>query len=426
MSPVRCIVALALLLLAVPVPARPQDAAGGMSLPAPEEASTSGVPEAEIAAPPADESDEEEVAGEEAERADAKGDPFFPSLDFYFPEGEMDLRLHRLIRNAFVEGQVRYNFVDGDIDSFLRYRYYGYGTIYQISVFDSIQFESVEELSNDFTRTRGGLLLLTWPHSYVSRTFLTGEVDRYTSNREEFRFSTNRTNMFIRVGHQVGTPNDRRSNAVVGERRALTEQVFTAFQKIGPRAFGATGALTYAFDFLDGDFRYVKAEFELVKRFEVSARTFVIGRLHGGSFLDKDLVRDDAELPMTDRFSIPRPEFFQLDGRDNLKGIDERLRGTEELHTTWEYFVPWFVDQRRRALKLDWTNWYWVLYSGIGTIGFDRDVLTDTDGYIPDVGFGFEASVERRNYTFFLAAVVAHALDETGGLEAKISVKTFH
>lgn len=352
--------------------------------------------------------------------------PLLPSLDFYFPEGQMDLKVHSLIKNAYYAGQVRYDFVNGDISAFLRYRYYGFGTVYQIGVFDEIEFENLQKLSNDFTRTRGSLLLLQWPHNYHSRTYLLAELDRYTSNKEEFRFSTNKTNTFIRLGHQLGTPNDRRSNAIVGETRAYTEQLFTPHQKIGPHATGLTGALTWAFNNLGGDFQYLKAEGEVVKRFELPHRTALVGRLHGGTFFYKKTVRSDPSLDPLDLLSIPRSEYFRLDGRDNLKGVAEKLRGTDQVLTTWEYFIPWFLDDQRQALHLRWQNWYWIAYAGAGAIGLDGSVATRFNNYIPDVGLGFESSVRLKNYTFFLAGVVAHALDQTGGLKARLSVKSYH
>ncbi|MGH9381342.1 MAG: hypothetical protein ACRD2Z_12110 [Thermoanaerobaculia bacterium] len=382
-------------------------------------------------ADPGASSGEEETSPASEEPAEERDDePLLPSVDFYFPEGQMDLKLQTLIKNAFYQGQVKYDFVDGDISAFLRYRYYGYSTIYQIGVFDAIEFPNLERRSNDFTRTRGGLLLLQWPHSLHSRTFLLAELDRYTSNAESFRFSTNRTNTYVRLGHQIGTPNDRRSNAIVGESRAFSEELFTAYQKIGPGAFGLTGALTYAFDGLGGEFRYVKSELEMVKRFETSRRTFLIGRLHAGNFLYSRPEEHDGQPPPDlepfEEFNIPRPEFFSLDGRDRLRGLDGRFRGTEEIHSTWEFFTPWFLDADRRALGLTWQDWYWVLYGGVGTIGFDDDVYGDFDEYIPDLGIGFESSVRLKNHTFFLAGIVAHALHEEGGLEAHLSVKSYH
>lgn len=388
-----------------------------------DEAADTGDDPAEQEEPTDDASAPGDEAGEEGE-----DEPLLPRFDFFFPEGQLDIKLQTMIKNAFYQGQVKYDFVDGDISAFLRYRYYGYATIYQIGVFDAIEFPNVERRSNDFTRTRGGLLLLQWPHSLHSRTFLLGEVDRYTSNTESFRFSTDRTNTYVRLGHQIGTPDDRRSNAIVGETRAFTEELFTAYQKIGPRAFGLTGALTYAFDGLGGEFRYVKSELETVKRFETSRRTFLIGRLHVGSFLStrREEHPGEPEVEPFEEFNIPRPEFFALDGRDNLRGLDARRRGTQELHTTWEFFTPWFLDDERRALGLTWQDWYWVLYGGLGTIGFDDDVYGDFDEYIPDLGIGFESSVRLKNHTFFLAGIVAHALHEEGGLEAHLSVKSYH
>src|SRR6185436_19058310 len=54
------------------------------------------------------------------------GEGLLPRLDLYFPEGELDLRVSRLINKVLFEGQVKYNFLSGDISAFLRYRYYGY------------------------------------------------------------------------------------------------------------------------------------------------------------------------------------------------------------------------------------------------------------------------------------------------------------
>jgi len=374
----------------------------------------------------ADQKDSETGSGPAIETESDGSSPLLPTLDFYFPEGQMDLRVHSLIKNAYYAGQVRYDFVNGDISSFLRYRYYGYGTVYQIGVFDEIEFENLQKLSNDFTRTRGGLFIFEWPHNYHNRTYLLTELDRYTSNKQDLRFSTNRTNIFFRLGHQLGTPNDRRSNAIVGETRAFTEQLFTPHQRIGPHETGVTGALTWAADNLGGDFRYLKGEGEVVKRFEGPGRAALIGRLHVGTFFYKRTVRSDPLLNPLDLYSIPRAEYFRLDGRDNLKGVAEELRGTDQVLTTWEYFIPWFLDEERRALGARWQNWYWIAYAGAGSIGLDRSVMTDFKSYIPDLGIGFESSIHVRNYTFFLAGVVARALDPVGGLKARLSVRSYH
>jgi len=362
--------------------------------------------------------------------ADDQGD-VFPELNVYFPEGELDLRVNRLVRKVFVEGQVKYNFVDGDISAFLRYRYYGYERTYQLSVFDEVQFEDLEDFSNDFDRTRGILLLTEWPLTYHQRTFLLSELDRITSNKKELVFDTGKTNLFLRLGYQIGTPNDERSNAIVGENRARVERLFTAFRNIGPGDAGLTTALTWGTDLAVGDFDYTKLELSGIKRFELPRGAFLFGRLHGGTFLrqkilDRDLT-EDPRLPATGKYSIPRAEYLRLDGRDNLKGLQDRLRGTEELHLTGEALFPWFVHQNRRALKLDWNTWYWALYGGTGNIGFDSSIYTDYANYVYDVGVGFESSFKLRKFQFFLSGLVAHAFNaEEEGTTARLSIKSYH
>ena len=355
---------------------------------------------------------------------------YLPRLDVYFPEGDLDLRVSRLINKVFFEGQVKYNFIKGDISAFLRYRYYGYKRTTQFTVFDAIEFDDVEDFSSDFDRVRGTLLLLQWPHSYHQRTFLLAEIDRISTNKQEVAeiLRLGRTNTFLRFGYQLGTPEDDRSNAIVGETRARNERLFTAFRDIGPGGFGFTGAITSGFDVGIGDFDYLKVETETLKRFDVSDRTFIVGRLHSGSFLRKG-ERDREDLPQPvdefDVLAIPLGEFFRLDGRENLKGLGDRLRGTDEIHTTWEYFFPWFLGADHRFMKLTWQNWYWILYGGVGNIGFDRDIYTNFDDYIPDVGFGFESSFNLRKYRFFLSGIVAQALKGNGGVEARVSVKSY-
>jgi hypothetical protein len=361
-------------------------------------------------------------------RASEEG--FLPRLDIYFPEGDLDLRVSRLINKVFFEGQVKYNFVSGDISAFLRYRYYGYKRTTQFTVFDEIEFQDLQDFDSDFDRTRGTLLLFHWPLSFHRRMFLLTELDRISTNKEEFAEILRRgeTNTFVRFGYQIGTPEDERSNAIAGETRARTERLFTAYREIGPGGAGFTGAVTWGFPYGIGDFDYAKAEAEALKRFDVSERTFLIGRLHAGTFLYKKFRRLEElpELPEdADFYTVPTGEFFRLDGRENLKGLDERRRGTEEIHTTAEYFFPWFLNADHEFLKLEWQNWYWIVYSGLGTVGFNRDIYANFDEYIPDVGLGFESSFRLRKYRFFLSAIVAQALKGDGGVEARISVKSY-
>jgi hypothetical protein len=410
----RAILVLLLLLGALPV-------SGQEPTPEPTPEETPAVQE--TPAPPAPPADEEPRPKPPEER-------FLPRLDVYFPEGDLDLRVNRLINKVFFEGQVKYNFIKGDISAFLRYRYYGYQRTTQFTVFDSIEFDDVEDFSSDFDRTRGLLLLMQWPHSFHQRTFLLTELDRISSNKEQIAeiLRLGRTNTFVRLGYQLGTPDDERSNAIVGETRARSERLFTAFREIGPGGFGLTGALTSGFDVGIGDFDYLKLETEMLKRFDITERVFVAGRLHGGTFLRK-ADRDPEDLPEPidelDLLAIPRGEFFRLDGRERLKGVSERLRGTDVLYTTWELFFPWFLRENRRFLKLDWQNWYWILYTGAGVVGNESNIYTDFDSYIPDVGVGFESSLRLKKYRFFISGIVAQALKGDGGVEARVSVKSY-
>lgn len=328
---------------------------------------------------------------------------------------------------------MKYNFIDGDITAFLRYRYYGYRRTTQFTVFDAIEFDEIDEdVTEDFDRVRGTLLLLQWPYNYNHRTFALAEIDGISSNRRErgsqFFVRRDRTNTFLRLGYQLGTPDEGRSSAIAGETRARTERLFSAFREFGPGDSTLTAAVTYGFDFGIGDFEYVKMEFEAVKRFDVSARTFLIGRLRGGTFPHYGRVDANALLPNPDEidfYALPRSEALRLDGRENLKGLSDRRHGIEQLLTTWEYFFPWFLESHRSFLRLDFQNWYWILYTGIGTIGFDREVYTDFDSYVPDAGIGFESSFQLRKYRVFLSGIVAQALKGDGGVEARISVKSY-
>ena len=176
--------------------------------------------------------------------------------------------------------------------------------------------------------------------NYHHRTFLLAEVDQLSSSKDELRFSNDRTNTFVRLGFQRGTPDDTRSNAIVGESRARIENLFSVYRKIGPAQSGFTAAMTYSFDFLGGDFEYLKAEFSALKRFDLTADHFLIGRVQGGTFLDRSLSDEPLAPDPLGRFIVPRDELFSLGGRENLKGVNRRNRGTDKLQATAELFVP--------------------------------------------------------------------------------------
>jgi hypothetical protein len=402
----------------------------------PQAAAVSASPAAEQPAPPAPpaqvgppEPGAQSATSREGASDEAAGEPgetpvqrFLPNVDLLFPEGVLDLKISRLVNKVLFEGQVRYAFVSGDITAFLRYRYYGYDRTTQIEVFDDISFGRLQSLSNRFDRTRGANLFLEWPHSYGFRTFVLGEVDRISSNQQEAPATIDSTDTFVRVGAQLGTPGDSRTQSIVGDSRAYFPSIFTAVREIGPGQFGFTGALTYGFHL--GDYDYVRLEAQALERFDFTARTFLVGTVHAGSFLHSRLTNPGAsDAPF--RYSIPLADFFTIGGADNLKGLSNRLIGTQELHTTWELFTPWFIGQHYNFLHLDWQSWYWILYAGAGTIGFTSKVYSDLGAYIPDAGFGFESSVRLWRYRFFLSGILARPLKGTNHVEARLSVRTY-
>jgi hypothetical protein len=349
----------------------------------------------------------------------------FLSLDVFFPEGEIDLRLSRMVNKTFFEGLIRYNVVSGNILAFLRYRYYGHNHTTQFAVFDQIQLQRLQSLSNEFDRTRGFLMFMEWPHSYDYRTFLLTEVDKISTNREDSLITNNAIDTFIRLGLQLGSPGDQRSEAIVGESLARTPALFTATREIGPNDFSFTTALSYGFPYLGGDFNYLRLEFEALQRLDLTDRSFFVGRLHGGSFPFHGEGSPDDPIA-TDRFRIPLSAYFNLGGIDDMKGVSDTLLGTEELYSTWEFFTPWFLGENRHFLQMDWQNFYWVAYAGVGTIGFDRKVYTQFNQYIPDTGLGFESSARAGKYRFFISGIVARALKAGAGkLEARLSIRSY-
>lgn len=431
-SPSRAL--LSLLLCAVFLPAAPARAQQpDTPLPADEPAppnaeGTEGAAEAQTPAPapgdPGTVEPQEEAPRPASERS-------LPQLDVYFPEGELDLRVNRLINEVFFEGQVKYNFIEGDITAFLRYRYYGNKRTTQFTVFDSIEFDDIDEdVKSEFDRVRGTLMLFQWPYNYNHRSFFLAELDRISSNRQDEGdrlLRTGDTNTFIRLGYQLGTPDEGRSSAIAGETRARSQRLFSAFREFGPGAATLTAALTYGFEIQDlSDFNYLKGELEGAKRFDLSDRSFLIGRLRGGTFIHAGRIDPAPEEPRSplDLYDIPQSEFLSVDGRADLKGIDAPS-GTDVVLTTWEFFFPWFLEEQRDFLRLEWQNWYWVLYAGAGNVGFDRDIYTDFSNYLVDAGLGFESSFRLRRYRFFISAIVAQALKGDGSVEARVSLKSY-
>ncbi|HEV8611750.1 MAG TPA: hypothetical protein VGS98_16970 [Thermoanaerobaculia bacterium] len=330
-----------------------------------------------------------------------------PSLNVYLPEGRADIRLMKAIRNSLFENQINYNFVSGDISAFLRYKYYGRSATSTLTFFDSIEFEELERFSNDFSRTRGALYLQRRPLTFYNRLFALAEFDRLTFSRPVDHPDANRTNVYVKLGYQLGTPSDERSNAVVGEARDRVLNLFTAYRDVGPHGFGFSVAATWGLDVLGGDYRYVKTEMEALQAISLPKRNRMILRLHGGYFPYKKRLREDFDPLLGTPFSVPRYELFRLNGRQELKGYRGSERGPNEVHLTLEHVVPIYTETPRRVLGIDSNSLYAVGYVGAGNVGNETEIYGRFGDYKVDVGVGFETALSWRRYRAFLGALAA-------------------
>ncbi len=376
-------------------------------------------------------------SGNPADRRDP-----LPTFNLYLPEGQASIRLRKLIKNVLFESQIDYEFVNGDISTFLRYKYYARNYTYRIGVFDSIEFPDLGSSSEKaFERVRGGLLLLGIPKNYHSRYFVLLQNDRLTFG-DTTRPDDRKNNIYAKVGYQYGTQFDERMNAIVGEQRGRLTPVLTAFRELGPQHTGLAAAITQSGRFATGDYTYTKLEAEALRRFDLTSTSFLFSRLHAGTFLARDEVdpfpapRDrDGDgnpdpVPEWERFQIPQYELFRLGGREALKSIrtDDGSIGTHELHLTNELFVPVFRNRDLKVGPLYWNTLYAIGYVGAGTVGFNHRDIRDSSRLIVDGGIGTESSITYRDYDIFLSVVVAHTIAHPdaidGGTRLRFAIRT--
>ena len=219
-----------------------------------------------------------------------------PTVNVYLPEGEASIRLRKLIRNVLFESQIDYEFVNGDISTFLRYKYYARNYTYRIGVFDSIGFPDLTSDSDkEFERVRGGLLLIGVPKDYSNRYFFLLQDDRLTFGDTD-RPDNRKNNIYTKIAYQYGTQFDERMNAIAGEQRGRITPVLTAFREIGPQRTGLAAAITQAARVATGDYTYTKLEAEGLHRFDLTSTSFIFSRLHVGTFLSRDEI-DPAPVP---------------------------------------------------------------------------------------------------------------------------------
>lgn len=352
-----------------------------------------------------------------------------PDVNIYLPEMQMSIRLRKLIRNALFESQIDYEFINGDISTYLRYKYYSRNYTYRIGAFDTIEFPSVGENSTqEFERVRGGLLLVGVPKDYDERYFWLLQGDNLSFG-DLRNVDHRRKNFYTKAAYQYGTQFDERLNAIVGESRGRITPVLTAFRDIGPQRSSYAVALTQTlnvtggdldveadkFDYTIGDYRYTKLEAEGLNRFDIR-NSFVFSRLHFGAFAGYDKFTNRDDRPEPERYTVPRYELFRLGGREALRAIGEAddSIGTHEIHITNEYFRPIFRNRDYKMGPLHWNTLYGIGYLGAGIVGFGFDSMTKTDQAVIDAGLGFEASIAVRDFDVLLGVLWASTIKAPG------------
>ena len=354
-----------------------------------------------------------------------------PAVNVYLPEGQASIRLRKLIKNVLFESQIDYKFVNGDISTFLRYKYYATNFTYRLAIFDAINFPNLgHHNSGDFERVRGGLLLFEVPRDYNNRYYWLLQDDRLTFADIE-NPDNRKNNIYTKVGYQYGTQFDERMNGIVGESRGRIVPVLTAFRDLGPQKFGLAAAVTESARIGTGDYRYTKVEAEALKRFDPTETTFFVSRLHVGFFptkgtvspvpaprdLDGDGIPDP--VPAYALYTVPRYELFALGGREALRSIKDSTdtEGTHEVHETNEYFVPIFRNRDLNTFGAHWNTMYGVAYAGAGSVGFDYRSIAKSNSTVVDAGLGFESSLTVRDYDVILSVLYAHTVHAPDGMK---------
>ncbi len=391
-------------------------------------------PPQQTTTPPAPISDQPSVLSRAASAALERRDTF-PSVNVYLPEGQASVRLRKLIKNVLFESQIDYRFVNGDISTFLRYKYYARTFTYRIGVFDEIGFPELGSSSTqEFQRTRGGLLLFEFPRDYNHRYYWLLQDDRLTFGNV-LNVDDKKNNVYTKIGYQYGTQYEERLNGIVGESRGRITPVLTAFRDLGPQKFSLAAAVTESAHVGTGTYKYTKFEGEALKRFDVTGTSFLVSRLHAGAFVTRDQIRcTDSTTPCTydpvERYSIPLYEMFRLGDREALKSIGDNANseGTHEAHLTNEYFVPVFRNRDFRTWALHWNTLYATAYAGAGTVGFNYRDMVHTSNAVVDAGLGAETSLAFRDYDIILSVIYAHTLRAPDGLKGgkvRFSIRTW-
>ncbi|MDQ6802981.1 MAG: hypothetical protein M3041_19425, partial [Acidobacteriota bacterium] len=233
-----------------------------------------------------------------------------PLFNLYLPEGQASVRIRKLIKNVLFESQIDYRFVNGDISTFLRYKYYARDYTYKLAVFDTIGFPDIGSKSTqEFQRVRGGLLLAEIPRDYNHRYFWLLQDDRLTFG-DVTTVDNRKNNIYTKFAYQYGTQFDEHLNAIVGESRGRIVPVLTAFREIGPQKLSISAAITESARITTGDYKYTKLETEALRRWDVTPTSFIVTRAHLGTFLTKSTERTwclTNQFPQTCGKGTPPP-----------------------------------------------------------------------------------------------------------------------
>jgi hypothetical protein len=367
----------------------------------------------------------------------------FPYFNLYLPEGQASVRLRKLIKNVLFESQIDYKFVNGDINTFLRYKYYARSYTYKLSIFDTIGFANFGSSSTqEFQRVRGGLLLTEFPRDYNHRYFWLVQDDRLTFG-DVTTVDNRKNNIYTKFGYQYGTQFDERLNSIVGESRGRIIPVLTAFRELGPQKLSFAAAITEAARISTGDYKYTKLEGEALRRWDITPTSFVVTRAHVGGFLTKSTVRDWCtvnQVPRTcglgtppagalpvlpiEKYSIPAYEMFDMGGRDALKAVSSKnaSAGTSEVHLTNEYFVPVFRNRDYQTRAIHWNTLYGIAYLGAGHVAIANSRSTAVDA-----GLGTETSATIRDFEVLISVLYARTVKADNGLKGskvRFSIRT--
>jgi hypothetical protein len=350
--------------------------------------------------------------------------------NIYLADGRASIRLRKLIRNVLFESQIDYKFVSGDISTFLRYKYYAHDFTYKIGVFDTISFGAIGSHTDEFERVRGGLLLIEVPRDYNHRYFTLLQDDRLTFG-DTTRVDNRKNNIYTKLGYQYGTEFDDQLNAIVGESRGRLIPVLTAFRELGPQKFSYAAAITQGGKISTGDYKYTKFEVEGLRRWDITATSFIVTRAHAGTFPVKDFLCKNTPLtPPAECYSIPGYELFNLAGRDALRSLESSNDvsvGTNEFHLTNEYFIPVFRNRDYRLGSVHFNTAYAIAYVGAGNAGFEYRDIARTRDFAVDAGIGTETALTIRDFEVLLSVLYSHtfrAPDARKGNGVQFSIHT--